>query len=72
MNTKNKLAEHKKDVASLFFVLNECAKRKDCKRLFSTKSTANKQLHQKSHKKGTFSGRKASPHRSKRPATKSK
>ena len=50
MNTKNKLAEHKKDVASLFFVLNECAKRK-----------ANKQQHQKPHKRATFRGERPRP-----------
>lgn len=56
MNTKNKLAEHKKnDVASLFFVL------KKCKRLFSKKDTSNNQQHQKPHKRATFRGERPRP-----------
>lgn len=57
MNTKNKLAEHKKnDVASLFFVLKKMQAS-----LFKKKDTSNNQQHQKPHKRATFRGERPRP-----------
>ncbi len=66
MNTKNKLAEHKKDVASLFFVL-----KKDCKRAFQKEAPTTIER-AKSPKKGPLLGEKGLAPQNKRPATKSK